>query len=240
MPSYSSIPSYLYPIFALVLLFIIWQRKTIKYYLSPYFRASGKSFSVVKNNVGDYGEYVIFNNLIKMRGKKGVLCNLYIKSKNGNYTEIDVVLINRSGVFVIESKNYKGLIVGHTSSQMWTQHLGRTHQNKFYNPILQNSAHIRAIRSVLDCSPSNIYSVIAFNHSSDLSGVDVDPSRATITTIDDINSTVKDIMSDNRKAISKAQISEYYKCLQKFSHAKNSVKKKHISQVKQKQNQNKK
>ena len=68
----------------------------------------------------------------------------------GMSCQIDHVLINRNGVFVIETKNYSGNIYGTDEQQEWTQVLayGKV-KNKIYNPVKQNNTHLYRIRKIL-------------------------------------------------------------------------------------------
>lgn len=64
--------------------------------------------------------------------------------------QIDHILINENGVFVIETKNYSGRIYGSDEQQKWTQVLAHGKvKNKFYNPVKQNDTHVYRLRKVL-------------------------------------------------------------------------------------------
>ena len=78
-------------------------------------------------------------------------------------TQIDHVVISRFGVFVIETKNYRGFIYGGENAEKWTQNIWG---NKYSmpNPIRQNNIHIKALRYHLnklniDCP---IHSIVTF------------------------------------------------------------------------------
>ena len=55
------------------------------------------------------------------------------------------------GVFVIETKGYKGWILGGEYSEKWTQNIYGT-KFEFYNPIKQNDGHVRFLRHLLKSS----------------------------------------------------------------------------------------
>ncbi|MDD4377827.1 MAG: nuclease-related domain-containing protein [Eubacteriales bacterium] len=225
---------YLIPIVIVLIGFLCYaNRKSIKYHLSPYYRATGKNFSHVKANVGEYGEYIVFNNLLRIKGKKMLLANLYVRTGKEKCTELDVVMIHTSGIYVVESKNYKGQITGYPTSRQWVQSLGRNIENRFYNPIQQNNTHIRALRRVLKCDESVFRSVIAFNDNSDLSNVHTDDDTI-ITTIRDINRDISKSLRKHRRTLSPSEVHKYYEELNKFSHAKRKVRKEHLKYVTQK------
>ena len=94
-------------------------------------------------------------NRVDRSGYNGmVLQNVYIPKRNGETSEIDLLFITKIGIFVMESKNYSGYIFGTDTNQKWTVSLhvghGYTEKHQFYNPILQNAGHVRALRRVLN------------------------------------------------------------------------------------------
>lgn len=91
-----------------------------------------------------------------------VINNVVLKS-NDITSQIDHVVISDFGIFVIETKNYKGWIFGHENSEYWTQVI-YNHKNKFYNPIRQNLGHIKALKNCLNNYPDLKYkSIIVFS-----------------------------------------------------------------------------
>ncbi|MFC1951052.1 nuclease-related domain-containing protein [Chloroflexota bacterium] len=78
-----------------------------------------------------------------------VLNDLMLPSTgNTNATQIDHVVVSNFGIFCIETKAYKGWIFGGEKQQYWTQTIYRK-KTKFFNPLRQNYAHIKAIESLL-------------------------------------------------------------------------------------------
>ena len=82
-------------------------------------------------------------------------------------TQIDHILLSRFGVFVIETKHYKGWIFANENHKTWTQVLYRL-KYKFQNPIHQNNRHVRAVRDLLDILPaSDVRSIVVFTGSAE-------------------------------------------------------------------------
>ena len=83
-------------------------------------------------------------------GEHYVLNNLFLRRFDGRTTQIDHLVINRKGVFVIETKNYSGRIYGKETQREWTQVLryGKI-KNRFYNPVKQNMGHIHHVAELL-------------------------------------------------------------------------------------------
>lgn len=90
-----------------------------------------------------------------------LLNHLTLRVKDGT-TQIDHVLISRFGVFVIETKDYKGWIFGNADDRYWT-HVFYKFRFRFQNPIRQNYKHVCAVRELLEFLPADaIRSVVVF------------------------------------------------------------------------------
>ena len=76
--------------------------------------------------------------------------NDYQIMDGGMSCQIDHILINKNGIFVIETKNYSGEIYGRDEQREWIQVLayGKV-KNKIYNPVKQNNTHLYRLRKIL-------------------------------------------------------------------------------------------
>ena len=113
--------------------------------------------------IGFMGEFWLKLELKKLPNKKYLLLNdIMIEDENGTH-QIDHILISKYGIFVIEMKNYSGLIKGNSYSNKWSQNIGR-YKKYFYNPIHQNYGHIKALIPLLNLEENNFVSVICFSN----------------------------------------------------------------------------
>ena len=81
---------------------------------------------------GYYGEYLLFSELYNdIPGCSKILMNLQVPSEYGRTTEIDLLLIHETGLYVFEAKHYKSTIYGKMEEQNWTQYF-RTDENKSF------------------------------------------------------------------------------------------------------------
>lgn len=67
---------------------------------------------------------------------------LKLEDKYGNWTEIDNIYISPYGVFLIETKNVRGIITGFSCDEKWRQTFPGGGTRTFSNPVLQNKRHI--------------------------------------------------------------------------------------------------
>jgi hypothetical protein len=90
-----------------------------------------------------------------------LLNHITLRLKDGT-TQVDHILISRFGVFVIETKDYKGWIFAGANDRNWTQVLYRA-KFRFQNPIHQNYRHVCAVRELLEfLEPGVVHSVVVF------------------------------------------------------------------------------
>jgi len=112
---------------------------------------------------GYYGEYLVFCHLYQhIAGNGKILMNLQIPTANGKSTEVDLVLIHETGIYVFEIKHYKGTIYGKDTDSAWTQYFRTTQNHSFQNPFIQNAYHIDALRKLFPQLP--IYSCVVFTN----------------------------------------------------------------------------
>lgn len=163
--------------------------------------------SLIRNIAkGTLGELSV-NVLLAGLGQDYIIMDNLMLSNNGYTTQIDHVVISIYGIFVIETKNYKGIITGGEFAETWTQHL-YTESHPMPNPIRQNYGHIQAIRrKISGVYTGEIYSIIAFSSDAD---VKVNVSSAAIIHIDDIRS---EILRHSTQMITKEQMQQVFQLL---------------------------
>ena len=98
-----------------------------------------------------------------------VFNDLMVCDKHGVTTQIDHVVVSQYGIFVVETKCYKGWIFGDEKNRVWTQTLpcGRgwwaySEKHKFQNPIRQNWRHIYVLSERLNLPIRYFHNVVVF------------------------------------------------------------------------------
>lgn len=101
----------------------------------------GTAYGTPKVRAGRQGEKRATEIIKKVLYEEDILLtNICIEYK-GKETELDNVIVNRNGVFVIEVKNYSGELVGEENDYEWTKYKvsrgGNTYVKQVRNPIKQ-------------------------------------------------------------------------------------------------------
>ena len=188
-----------------------------------------------KNLKGIAGESIIqllLNNT--QLGYRKILRNLYVPYK-GKTTEIDVVMLHETGIYVIESKNYSGWIFGSEDQKQWTQVNGYN-KKKFYNPIWQNRTHIRALSEYENIDKSKMKSYIVFSDICELKAVPQNTEKCIITKIDSFLYVIVDDINKRQKIFTTDEIDKIEEQLKHITNVSQEVKNKHIQDVNQKKN----
>jgi hypothetical protein len=113
------------------------------YGISYYFKKR-----IIPKIKGSIGEYKVASKLKRLNQKEYIVLNNILLKNDKLTTQIDHIVISQSGIFVIETKNYKGWIHGHQNSEYWTQSIYK-HKSRLRNPIKQNWVHVFAIKKIL-------------------------------------------------------------------------------------------
>jgi len=99
---------------------------------------------------GMLGEWRVRAVIGKTRAGERYVINDIIINVDGKTAQIDHIVINKNGVYVIETKNYSGRIYGSDDRKYWTQTLaGGRVKNSFYSPVRQNLVHVAKLRELL-------------------------------------------------------------------------------------------
>jgi hypothetical protein len=117
---------------------------------------------------GYLGEKAVSNRLSKLdQSKYKVINNLMLQVGNKT-TQIDHIVVSNYGIFVIETKNYQGWIIGNEYDDYWKQVIYKR-KEKLYNPIKQNYGHVMALKEVLkNFIDLNYISIVTFTTNADL------------------------------------------------------------------------
>ncbi len=202
-----------------------------KYSKTSYYSVTKKSFFLMLSDKGSRGEFLVYKQLRPFEGQDAkLLFNLYIPKKNGKTTEIDALMICRKGIFVIESKNYSGWIFGNEFNRDWYQTLSGGRKHIFYNPIMQNNAHIESLKKLVGES-FWIKSVIAFSDRCTFKSVPLFAQSACIVHKKDIGTAIKKFVSDEADALDVYQITMLYNKLLPYAYVDQQTKKEHIEGV---------
>jgi len=121
--------------------------------------------TVTKSDRGTKTERDLVLTLLKHKiPAQTIFHDLYVKKKNGEFSQIDLVVATKVGIIVFEVKDYSGWIYGNGNYSQWTQVLAYGKEKyRFYNPIMQNNKHIIELKKLVkQFSTIPFYSIVVF------------------------------------------------------------------------------
>ena len=186
---------------------------------------------------GTYGEYLIYKHLrpFENAGSK-LLFNIYLPKSDNQMSEIDVLMICPKGLFVFESKNYSGWIFGNETHRNWTQILpkgrGRSHKERFYNPIMQNHSHItHLMRLIREDIPA--WSIIAFSDACTLKEITIRSENVHVINRHNIAPVVTQIFDRIKiDVLTDRKIDDIYNKLYSHTQVNHEIREQHAKSIK--------
>lgn len=169
--------------------------------------------------IGKRGEKEVYKTLKKGLGRKyKILRDVYLGSEKKS-TQIDLLVVSRYGIFVIEVKNWSGKIYGTEESLNW-QVYNKGYRNEYYNPIRQNNGHLNSLKKAI--GGDLVYTpIVVFTGKADISNL-----RGEVVSVEKL---VKFIKSFKKKVMSRRKRNEVYKKIKKEN--KRSLKRSHKKYV---------
>lgn len=222
----------IFVLYGIILLAIVLLPKYIRFRGSVYRESSGNGFLKTVSDRGNYGEFLTYYYLEKLEGKHRLMTNLYIPKVDGSTTEIDLIMISKTGIYVMESKNYSGWIFGDEKNRNWTQTLQNKQKNRFFNPVWQNKGHISALREVLGVDEKLFLSYIVFSERCTLKKVNVTSPMVKVIKRNSLKRMISANIENRPDVLSDHQVDKIYYGLLKYLLADEKTRKAHIEGIK--------
>ena len=223
-----------YLMFPLLVMGLRWIRIHLGYRNSSYGVSGGESSFRVAFDTGAYGEYLTYRMLESLTRDTGarLMANIYVPKRDGGTTEIDLVMIGTSGIYVFESKNYSGWIFGSDNQKMWTQSFRKGKRQSFYNPVWQNRGHITALKQVLPGFSDSVFSsVIVFSARCELKKVTVSTPGVLVVKRNHLSTSLSEQMNRQGFKIGRADVDQVFETLSQYVNVSSQVRREHIARL---------
>lgn len=133
--------------------------------------------------------------------------------------EPDVLMPHERGVFVFESRSCSGWIFGSEGRRTWTQSLNRSMKERFYNPVMHNAAHVRALPKRLVVPERDFVSHVVFSDRCELKRVPVDGEGYRVCHRDDLLRLVRGDLASRDVVFDGPQYSTLEQCIDGLANA---------------------
>lgn len=180
----------------------------------------------------EFLEYKTFNTIKCIDGFKKILVDLLINLDDKKSSQIDLVALHKSGIYVIECKNTSCSISGNYSDEYWSYS-----NNSRYSPLYQNNSHIEALKNKLNIYDDFYFnSIVVFGNKSNFNinndSYDKQFYNPYIINQKDIKSTLYKISKEKEDLLSDDELINIYQKLSAYSRPTPKDKLRHLEYVK--------
>ena len=181
-----------------------------------------------RRSKGKRGEKQVAALLALLPKKRYKVINDLLIQSGGHSTQIDHVVVSVYGIFVIETKYYRGWIYGGENSEYWTQNIyGNKYQLR--NPLWQNQGHVKAIARIIgDSGNVPIFNIVAFSRQA---SIKVDRTLPVMYWWN----IVPYIRRHKETHLTETQVDEIYNSLLSANVTDKAARKQHVTSVKHNQ-----
>lgn len=175
-----------------------------------------------KMRQGRNGERYIAKLLQELPEGYNCLHDLLLKYE-GYTVQIDHVVISEYGVFVIETKNFRGHIYGSSEQKRWVQ-INKGKKRRFYSPTIQNNRHRFVISRICKLPIEKVIPITVFVGKCELH-------------LEDVGRTIlsKDLLpyihGITDKILSQSDVDKIYNRLESRNITSESVRRHHVAYV---------
>lgn len=159
--------------------------------------------------------------------------NVYIRKKDGELTEIDLVAVSKKGIFVFESKNWDGHIYGDGRLAKWLVYYGKSKKYAL-SPIKQNNGHINALRYHFGeiVPPDKFFSIIIFSARCKLSLKNIDDNTVIVKRDKNYNSAIENVLrkiaQKNNDVLTVDEVAKLCRFFKKAQRPDDDIKQEHL------------
>lgn len=166
---------------------------------------------------GYVGEYKVFSTLFtEFDFPNKILANVQIPTADGRKTEIDLILISPTGIYVFEVKHYNGAVYGRFDSPHWTTYYKSRDSITFDNPLKQNEYHLSQLRKLLP--KAVFYSYVVFTNSdAKIRVAGQYPGNLTVTRLSGLLEKIRGDFAAREEIYTPEQIESFFRRLRKYS-----------------------
>lgn len=156
------------------------------------------------------------------------LHDVLIRNSKSTTSQIDQLVLSEYGIFVIETKHYKGWIFGNEKAENWMQVIFKE-KHTFRNPVKQNWSHIYALKNILaDFPQATYYPIVVFAGDATLKEI---VSSVPVIYRHALNDTIR--AASTKKCLSADEVLRIKSLLESKAITEKGAKRQHVQTIQQ-------
>ena len=185
--------------------------KFIKYLMSAYYKSTKDSYFKVLFNREKSLRYKVFKCFNKkLNGMKRCLCDVYIPRVDGTLAKADLLIINETGVWVVDVKPYSGKMAGGETDQTWDYtHGGKTEQ--IPNPAIWNKMYMKWFKGyAVECPNTSYFSYVVYGNGCDIKNVKIKTNDVVVTKVSNLKKEISILLARTGTSLAESEIPVVY------------------------------
>ena len=165
---------------------------------------------IEKSTKGLHFEKRVLNRLQSHFDKDRIIYNLSIPGRKKGETQIDFILLDETGLYVIEAKGYSGTVTGSIDDVKWTKSStdseGNTWTKQLMNPIFQNKGHIHYLKKLLADETIPLFSVAVLSDKCDFNEIKGKRKGLSIFSLKNFSMAMEELVDCKREVLDECKI----------------------------------
>jgi hypothetical protein len=169
------------------------------------------------NSKGEILELMIENKLNELFPEAKIYRNVYVPKSYGKDTQIDVLMLESFGIFIIEAKNLTATISGDWSKEKLKVKYRNGKEYDYDNPVLQNSMHYTYLQAISSLSSLYFFNIVVGGDKTRFENEDLKtlPSYGNLTNIKNLEKTINILRKKRKLNISKMELESFIQIIEK-------------------------
>ncbi len=161
-----------------------------------------------------------------------IIRNAYIPKNDDTFSEIDLIAIHKTGIYIIESKNITGKIIGGWKDEtLQIQHPGGK-EYTIQNPIQQNTSHYKNLKNLLGMDGKYFRSIIVLGDLAYFKDFKDVPFFANVCHVKNLAKSMDRLSKKIGLELNDSLVNRTYEDLLKFAQKTDEIAEKHIGNIK--------
>lgn len=141
-----------------------------------------------------------------------ILHDVSIPGRKRKPTQIDFILLDETGIYVIEAKGYSGEVTGDDTDIYWKKTFikenGIKYEKQVLNPLVQNAGHVKYIKRLIDNPNINVFSIVVMSEKCDSSSIHHRQKDSFMFHLKEFAAGIEDLMETSDICLSDSQLEE--------------------------------
>lgn len=185
--------------------------KILMYMFSAYYKSTKESYFKVIFNKEKAFKYSIFKCFKKrLSGTVQCICDVYMPKVDGTLAKSDLVILNETGVYVIDIKNCSGKLAGAETGESW-DYTDKGQTTQIPNPVIWNKLYMKWLKAYAKAYPhASYFSFVICKNSCDIKNILIKTRDVVVCKYSMLSKEIKRHLAQIGTSLATSEIADVY------------------------------